>query len=726
MIGRILNKLLLIQTFCLVIFLAQAQDTVRLYLDPSLNGDSVTLKLTAKNFLSVDHFIISFNYPTSDLVYSYSNLNPSFNVQSLISNSGFIEFDWSNPNALPISLPDNTELAEFKFYVIRKQVQTCFDFNVLSRPTSFFGVLSAIIPVETNSICKNLFGGLVSGLLRLDTNKDCLIDAIEPAISGSIIKFKSSTAEYLAISKEDGSFNRFLPYDNYIVSTLGSTLLQNCQSNTAISLSTNNTTTNFAAPFSAQNDCPLLDVEFNASSVSLCKSNFATIRYFNKGTVAATNSYIEIDLDSRLGLEQSSHPYIQTGLHSYKFDIGTVDIQTSSQIVLLLKASCDPNQLNSTVQNFARIYPNNYCSTSLNFSGADLEINSSCINNENVFEIKNVGSGSMKEEIIFNTVEDDIMPNYGGKIKLDKDASEIIKYPANGKTRIIIVDTISNHPYQIRASAGIEGCGTLSSGGISKGYINNFAQGDESPNISRYSTEIKTTNSNPIELLSIPEGAGAQHYIFNDDRIRYTIKVQNNTDHNIHRVVIRNKIPTTLDLATIQLNRTEINYDWSIQDDRTLEIVFDSIDLPSSLDNELFGQLYFSYSIKPNKESLFNTVIENYASVIFDSKQIISSPKIKHTIANFIFTIVKDNPSDLVKVESFPNPFLNEIRFKFDRADNYTIQFFNQNGEKLAEEKTNKLEFITNILSLEPIGIYYYKVYSNKKLISSAKIIKSK
>ncbi|MEO6191289.1 MAG: T9SS type A sorting domain-containing protein [Saprospiraceae bacterium] len=726
MIKYLKIRYLLIQAICLLSLMLKSQDTVKLYLEPLVLGDTLTLSLKATNFIGVDNFNISINYSSKDLSYSFTNLNPNLIVQTAIRDSVFLNFAWTNPNAFGLTLPDNSILAEFKFFVIKKNVQTCFDFDVATRPTSFFAVLFTVIPVQTTNICQNLFGANVTGQLRLDNNGDCVTDVNEPIVAGSIIKFKGSSAEYLSISKEDGTFDRFLPYDNYTISTQATELIQGCINNTFVNLNAGNVSFNYSPSISPVIKCPLLQVDFNAPTLELCTSSQASIRYFNKGTEVVNNVYIELELDPNLVLELSDAPYTTISANKFRFDIGTINIQSANQINLLVKTTCVNSYLNRTIQNFVSIFPHNFCTTSILYSGADLMVTAACVNNENVFEIKNVGTGDMKKEIVFNTVEDDIMPNFGGKVKLNKNAFDIIKYPANGKTRIIIVDTIANHPYKVRASAGIEGCGVLPNGTVSKGYINNYAQGDQAPDKSRYSTEIKSNTQNPIQVIALPEGIGVLHFIVKDDRINYSFKVQNTTDNIVHRVVIRNTIPTTLDLATLQLVRTDLHYDWNIIDNRTLEIVFDDLNLLPLSESELGSQLYFSYSIKPAGEITVDTKIENSAKVIFDSKKIFNSSIVRHTIGNFIFTIVNDKPSDKVHLNVYPNPFADQLKFDFKNISHFRIVFSNQLGESIGMENTDQKEFITNMLSNHPNGIYYYQIFENDVNISSGKIIKTK
>lgn len=706
----------------LLVLPIQGQDTIRLSLIPNLIGDSLKLQLVADNFIAVDNFELSFNYSNTDLLYTHSILNSSLLQQGNVTDLGFIYFNWHNPNAVPLTLPNQTVLGEFNFFVIQRNVQTCFDFNVNGRPIRFFDVLSTPISATGTGVCSHLFGGLVTGQLRIDVNNDCITDSTEPALSGKVVKFKTAGNEYLAITREDGRFERYLPFDNYSVFVGETDLFKACANNSSLTLHSQNFNTYFSSSINAKVLCPQLTVDFNAALINWCSSEYVSLKYFNKGSKSAEGAYIELYLDPNLSILQSSVPFTNAGSNIFRFELGTVELQTGNQIQLLIQSSCIASMQGRTVQCTAKIFPQITCIASPLFSGADLDITGTCVNNENVFEIKNVGTDDMKSEIVFNTVEDDIMPTFAGKLKLNKGATEIIKYPANGKTRIIIADTISNHPFQVRASAGVEGCGN---GPISKGFLNNFAQGDQSPYFSKYSTELLSGNNQELIITSIPEGASSQKYINKDDRIYYTIRFRNKLNSAVHRLVLRNDIPSSLDLNTLELVRKDLHFEWNIVNNRTLEVVFNDINLPTDIDDEKGSQIWFSYSIKPISDLGFNTRIENRVSAIIDSKKLAQSNIIWHTVGSFIFTIVEDQINEDCHLNVYPNPFNDNIQFDFDQASAYRLLIYNSFGQEIENKYFTETKFNYNETAEWQVGNYYYIVFNQGKKIASGKIFKS-
>lgn len=701
-----------------------SQDTVRLSLIPALNGDTVRLQLMARQFVGVDKFSVSFNYSRPDLQFSYVSLHPNLTVLNEVKDSVFLNFSWTNPNAFPLSLPDNSVLAEFSFVVLRRNVQTCFDFGAPARPAAFFTPLGTLIPVLTEGVCSHLFGGVVTGQLRLDVNQDCIRTPDEPPVAQQIIRFKSGVGEYMAITKDDGSYSRYLPYGSYTVSTGATLLTQSCLGQQPVMLNDQNLQFDYSPSVRPQSLCPLLNVEYNAGLLEWCSSANTSLRYFNYGTEQAENVYILLNLDPSLTVEQTSVPYTLSGPSMLRFDIGSINPQTGSKINVRVKSSCSTSMQNRTVQGIARIFPSEYCNPSPLYSGAELEVTARCVNNEDLFEIKNTGKADMKTELVFNTVEDDIMPNFGGKIKLDKGASEMIRFPADGKTRIIIVDTISNHPYGVRASAGLEGCGTLPNGSVSKGYINNFAQGDQQPSVSRYSAELHTNSAAPLQISALPEGAGSLHYISKDDRINYTFLIQNSGMSAAHRVIVRNVIPTTLDISTLQIARSELLTDWSLVDQRTLELVFDPIHLPPSAEDALSSRIYFSYSIKPQTEITVNTVINNSAQVLMDNGIQYNSEVLRHTIGSFIFTISSDPVSESNDVKVYPNPSSGSVHFECMVEGTYWLYLYDLQGVLIEAKVFNGKSIRTDAFTEAREGIYAYMIWNKEKRIASGKIIK--
>jgi hypothetical protein len=84
-------------------------------------------------------------------------------------------------------------------------------------------------------------------------------------------------------------------------------------------------------------------------------------------------------------------------------------------------------------------------------------------------------------------------------------------------------------------------------------------------------------------------------------------------------------------------------------------------------------------------------------------------------------------PSSDIEVKLYPNPFFTETTFEIisssEIKENYMLKIFDAAGREIANAAfgiTNKINFYRNTLSN---GIYFYKVYTKEKVITTGKIV---
>lgn len=200
--------------------------------------------------------------------------------------------------------------------------------------------------------------------------------------------------------------------------------------------------------------------------------------------------------------------------------------------------------------------------------------------------------------------------------------------------------------------------------------------------------------------------------------------IQNTGNNAAHRVIVRNVIPSSLDISTLQIARSEFLTDWSLVDQRTLELVFDPINLPPSAENALSSRIYFSYSIKPQTEITVNTVINNSAQVLMDNGIISNSDVVRHTIGSFIFTIGSDPDSEQDDVKVYPNPSAGSVHFECTVEDAYWLYLYDLQGALLEIRAFTGKSVNTDALAAAMEGMYAYTICTKEKRIASGKIIK--
>jgi uncharacterized repeat protein (TIGR01451 family) len=171
----------------------------------------------------------------------------------------------------------------------------------------------------------------------------------------------------------------------------------------------------------------------------------------------------------------------------------------------------------------------------------------------------------------------------------------------------------------------------------------------------------------PNDMLASPEGIGEEHYLRNDERIRYRIRFQNVGTYAASLVIIRNQLPEGLDWNTIQWEGASHPYQLRARQGN-MEFRFFPIHLPDSTSNEKESHGYIEYSIKPLPN--FTGKLYNQASIQFDYEEPITTNRIMHTLyaqAGAHRLLAYPNPCESevhVRLSSFLDPELSERTIK--------------------------------------------------------------
>jgi uncharacterized repeat protein (TIGR01451 family) len=206
----------------------------------------------------------------------------------------------------------------------------------------------------------------------------------------------------------------------------------------------------------------------------------------------------------------------------------------------------------------------------------------------------------------------------------------------------------------------------------------------------------------PNDITAYPDG-----YIRYDQEITYRIRFQNVGNDLVSRVVVRDEIPETLDLATLVRGQVSHPYIFKIENGRTLVWDFDNINLPDSTTNEPESHGFIWFKIKPIATIESGVEILNTAAIYFDN----SAPVITNTSVNTI-----TGAKTMGELSIFPNIINNEaVSLKLETALTSsdetieTVQIFDARGVLLQVETgfTNKQ---VTFLPLDLAAGYYFVV----------------
>lgn len=669
-----LLPLFFIGLFSIQIQAQTEHDTVYLYLETESNNDTVyaTVKaLNLENISSVQFFIEVDKsiFEVHDLVtYNYSSSNYEGALSASPANINQVGYVWSSSTGSIGSAPDDEPLLSFKLVLKKLQNEICLEFlKNVNYPIEIIDQNFKAVGVRTIGSCNNLNLTRISGQIFADLNKNCMINTGELGLRGTVIRFSNNNNTYETVAGRFGDFRKVVVPGTYDVAIYHpNQIWEICPYNLVVDANDASKEVNLNVLAKPILDCYLNEVHLINSRMRLCIDNSLRIYYQNSGTITSQDVYIELKLDERIELISSTAPYTTIDLNQYRFDVGTLTSLGSGTIDLVIKPTCDVNQLLSTLCMEARIFPNEPCNPPALWSGADLDIQSSCNNGLVEFKIKNIGVGNMTTDLNYAIVEDDLMPSGLGTIRLNKNESTTITHPANGKTIRIFTDTIPYHPYKVKFSSALEACGTISSN--SKGFINRFSLGDEDPDYDIWCIQL-IGSYDPNDKAGIPLGIGSDNMIQNSDRIQYMIRFQNTGSDTAFKVELIDTLSELLDLSSLEIEGASHPFTWSNENNHLLRFLFKKIQLVDSATNEKESHGYVQYSIKPKAKLKIGSRIENKADIYFDFNPAIRTNTTLHSIAG-PFTIVQ-NPKD-EQILIYPNPTSEYVIIELEKETNNT------------------------------------------------------
>jgi hypothetical protein len=136
----------------------------------------------------------------------------------------------------------------------------------------------------------------------------------------------------------------------------------------------------------------------------------------------------------------------------------------------------------------------------------------------------------------------------------------------------------------------------------------------------------------PNDKQVTPPGTGVQGLIpINTEWLDYTIRFQNTGTAPAATVIVKDLISLNLDRHSLQLLGTSHELTgMSIRPDGVAEFTFEGIELPDSASNEPGSHGFVRYRIRPNVTASHGSIINNTASIYFDSNE----PVITNTVIN--------------------------------------------------------------------------------------------
>ena len=677
---------------------AQSQGTSTVF--NACPGEDLHFQLSLSDIDAIDSLSLSTNYSSLFQTYPNASINLSYPIPG---NTNIALLDVTIPavqnNVFSIAFSDNScPISSFQ----------SFGFSILPTPNC----------------------ATITGRVAIDTSNNCFISPLDPAYTDVIIAINKGNFTTYTSPNPNGTYSTLVDTGIYTVNVIAVHPYWNsCNSNVIANLSTYNSSSTINFPMEPIVLCPYMYVDIAAPVLVHCASNYYTIEYCNHGTIDASNVYVEITLDSLFVVDSTDIAIASQIGSTYTFNLGNVSINTCNnfRIYGILDSACDTTNRGRIHCATANIYPDSSC---LAWVGPNLEVEAQCNNDSVSFRIINTGNQNMIAPQSYWVIEDDIIFHSSPGIILSSgSATPWERFEATGATFRLQIPQAQGHPWNVQASATVEGClATVNNQDpISTGFVNIFTLNDGSP---YYSIDCQPNvgSWDPNDKQAFPTGYSTPHYIHADIELEYRIRFQNTGTYFATNVVILDTLSPHLDPTTILPTVSSHAYTWRLLKDNVIEFRFNNIMLPDSTTDFDASHGFIDFRIQQKNNNPIGTVIYNQAAIYFDQNPPVMTNQTYHTIGQdfIVFSGIEEVLVPQVKVKVYPNPFEQYTTLQIESETNYqniTLEVFDAMGRIIVKKQNQNNQQI--ILERQDMlqGVYFYRLVADGLLLNSGKLI---
>ncbi len=562
----------------------------------------------------------------------------------------------------------------------------------------------------------------VQGKVYLESTANCTPDPGEPGYDGFNVEATKLPSGVKQIVKpaSDGAYSINIelgPLDSAAVINLDLPpgLSSACPSALSIPFNGIDIQTTFDIGLKTDGDCPLMQVNLSALNSRRCSANQFAIKYCNIGFDTAYSAYVTVQFDTMMNVLSATLPYTAGPNNTYTFQLGDVNPLSCGTFYASVFLSCNA-VIGQTLCAEATVWPNTPCDGP--WAGPFVTATAQCEGDSVSLAIWNEGQQDMTAPLDFIVIEDFIM-HHGGMFLLNSGDSITIKVPANGATWRIEADQDPNYPVEGIVSAATEGCGGLNTPGL----INAFTL-NENPLSTDQECVVVVGSYDPNDKSAVPTGYGNDHTIRANESIEYKIRFQNTGTDTAFRVVIVDTLSTLLDPFTLEAGASSHAYRLQAYAGGIVHFVFDPIILPDSIHNEAASHGFVQFRIAQKPDLPDGTVIENTASIYFDSNDPVLTNTVHHTIGRPYVALKSQTPHvPGVEVSLMPNPFQEQtvVEVQGKAIRNGMLSLYDSQGRLVRRQNMPDNRTILYRQDLKA-GLYFFQITEEGATIASGKV----
>ena len=256
--------------------------------------------------------------------------------------------------------------------------------------------------------------------------------------------------------------------------------------------------------------------------------------------------------------------------------------------------------------------------------------------------------------------------------------------------------------------------------------LTNVPTGDVDATNNDISFCLPVVNSYDPNLKEVsPKGTGiAGNIPATTDELTYTIHFQNTGTAPAISISVIDTLDTDISAASLKILGTShlATPQWLAPG--VVKFVFNNIYLPDSTSNEPLSHGFVRFSVKLNSSLPVGTVIQNRASIYFDSNPAIVTNRVTNTLSSGLGINEMSSSNGMISV--YPNPMSEDARFVIQSdnlSDTYSFELTDVLGKEVKSIKAiNTKEFTISRSGLIS-GVYFYKVLSTNGMIGIGKLV---
>jgi ligand-binding sensor domain-containing protein len=554
----------------------------------------------------------------------------------------------------------------------------------------------------------------IAGKIYHDQNLNCAQDTLEAGIGARmVIAENTETAEKeYALSNIDGNYLFNLDSATYkIYSSTANSYWEACSNPITVDFGqTSADSAQVSLGMTADFDCPRMTVSVAAATLRRCFDNTYYVQYCNNGTAIAENAAIDLSFDDDFLVQSSSLPATSQTASSLHFDLGNVEVGACGGFSVVLNLQCDSAQINERRCVKALIFPDSFCNTLPQWSGAEIQVSGVCTGDSVLFTIKNTGSAPSQS--LEYVIIDDHVISRDGNFQLNPTQIKEESILADGSAFRLEAEQEPFYPVASFPSATVEGCGPNPNSAFGFQY----PEDDASPFVDWECRQV-TGSFDPNDKTGFPQGFDNEHFILPGTELEYMIRFQNTGNDTAFNIVVRDTLHRFLEPTSIQTGASSHPYLWNVNELGVLTFYFNDVLLPDSTTNLLGSQGFVRFRIAHKADIVLGSVIPNRAAIFFDFNAPIITNETWHTVdtgfleKNITTIAIPERPyqSNLL-LQVSPNPVGAGEFVYFAKMPIGTHRFLLKNtlGQTIFEANLldNKVKLPQNLVA----GTYFYEV----------------